>query len=491
LKAEYFASVDHSGSPVVSRVDPRLWFSDSMTGGEIVAAWANGPCPEIPAGKPFSARWTGSLTAPFSERFWLRIYNSRPGTGHTPIQQAWTEGKGFVRVWLNNQLVLDKWQESPATNPWQTPPLDLRAGETYDVKIEYAHPGGDGAQFSLVWCSDTYEWMRVPQACLHTAPAPSRPQVKVTSVRPTTAEQGGEPALVRLTLDKPAEKDLAIAYRLSGIADATDYSIASPRVVIPAGRTSADLEIRAVDDSKIEANENCLVTLVPSTAYTGDGTTGTVTLAILDNDNVLVDADLKVYYTFDNADLATESIRNDVNSDSALRVQSYMHSVPVLVPGPSRFGEALNFPKGRESVTSRGALKLADYTVAFWFKTPAKTTGICMAGPEFSLKDGVLVANHGGWGSVQPAGASLADGDWHHVAFAWTQAKRQQQLYVDGKLVATNTGPAGGGYSGTVTLGRANTGGPFTGGSLDEFRIYARCLFAEEVQALTKLVVGQ
>ena len=146
LKAEYFASADLSGNPVVSRVDPRLWFSDSSVGGEIVAAWAkDGPCKEIAAGEPFSVRWTGSLTAPFSEPFWIRIYNSRPGTGHTPIQQAWTEGKGFARVWLNGQLILDKWQAAPATNPWQTPPLQLQAGETYDLKVEYSFPGGDGA----------------------------------------------------------------------------------------------------------------------------------------------------------------------------------------------------------------------------------------------------------------------------------------------------------------------------------------------------------
>lgn len=496
LKAEYFASADFSGAPAVSRVDPRLWFSDSTVGGEIVAAWAkDGPCKEIAAGKPFSVRWTGSLTAPFSEPFWLRIYNSRPGTGHTPIQQAWTEGKGFVRVWLNDQLILDKWDGSPATNPWQTPPLMLEAGATYDLKVEYSFPGGDGAQFSLVWCTATYEWMRVPQACLRTAAGPTRPRLSVAAVAATAAESGGEPAVVRFTLDKPAAADVEIGYRLTGTADADDFTIAAPRVVIPAGKASADLVIRAVDDAAVEANETAIVTLTPASAYAGDGTAGAAEVTFLDNDNVLVDADLKVYYTFDNASLAVQGafahIRNDAGPAAALKVQSYMHTMPALVPGLPKHGDGLTFPKGREKVSSGGGLSLADYTVSFWFRAPegAGTIGILQSPADFFLKDGTLVANWGGWYSHQPAGTNLADGQWHHVAFTWVQAKRQQLLYVDGALVATNTGPQGGGHSGAAVLGRANTGSggdAFIGGVIDEFRIYSRCLTADDVKALAQ-----
>jgi len=489
LKAEVFASADLSGDPVVSRVDPRLWFSDGTVGGEIVGAWAkDGPCKEIPAGKPFSARWTGSVTAPFSEPFWLRVYNSRPGKGHTPVQQAWTEGNGFVRVWLNDQLVLDKWQGAPATNPWQTPPLDLQAGETYNLKVEYAFPGGDGAQFSLVWCSATYEWMRVPKACLHTAAAPARPRVSVDAVQPIAYEEREEAGVVRFSLDAPQDRDIAIGYRLSSTASDDDYTLEDRSVVIPAGQIAADLAIRPVDDDRIEANETVIVTLTPSPHYVGDGTEGAATVTILDDDNVLVDADLKVYYTFDHADLATETIRNDAGPISLLKVQAYMHTMPALVPGPSNYGEALTFPNGRESVTSRGGLSLCDYSVTFWFKAPkgAGTLGVCQSGAEFFLKDGALVTNHGGWHSHQPAGANLDDGQWHHAAFTWIKTKRQQQLYVDGTPVSTNTGPEGGGHSGAVTLGRANTGGAFVGGAMDEFRIYARCLTAAEVQTLAE-----
>ncbi|HBJ37773.1 MAG TPA: hypothetical protein DDZ51_24060 [Planctomycetaceae bacterium] len=83
-------------------------------------------------------------------------------------------------------------------------------------------------------------------------------------------------------------------------------------------------------------------------------------------------------------------------------------------------------------------------------------------------------------------GADLADGQWHHAAFTWNEEKRHQRLYVDGALVASNRGPQGGFHSGSAQLGRANTGGAFIGGSLDEFRIYSRCLSAEDVRTLSQ-----
>jgi hypothetical protein len=515
LKAEYFASTDLSGEPVVTRIDPRLWFYDGSKSGQIVAAWAaNGPCEGIAAGQPFSARWTGSVTAPFTEPFWLRVYNTRPGRGHTPSQQAWQDGKGFVRVWLNDQLVLDKWQDAPGTNPWQTPPLILQAGQRYDLKVEYAYPGGRDAQFSLVWCSDTLEWMRVPTPYLYPESAPPRPRISVTAIQPTAGEERGKLGAIRFMLDASHDRDIAIKYRLSGTASADDYVVegepreekgtglfwaqhptgrSGKRGLSPfrlrAGETSVDMILRPIDDDLIEANETVVVTLAPSHLYAGDGTAGDAVVTIVDNDNVLVDDDLVVYYTFDNASLDVEesfaAIRNEAGPDHALRIQSYMHTMPVLAPGPAKYGEAIRFPEGRESVRSSGSLDLGDFTVAFWFNSPRATTGICIVGAaNFSLVDGRLHVVNGGWPSSQPPDADLADGRWHHAALTWNRAQRQMQLYVDGAHVATNSGAQGGGLTGQIQLGRANTGGPFLGGTIDELRVYSRRLTADEVQTL-------
>jgi hypothetical protein len=312
----------------------------------------------------------------------------------------------------------------------------------------------------------------------------------VTAVKPKAAEKEGKPGRVRFTLDRPADREMQIGYRLGGTATAGDYTLPEPRAVIPAGKTAAEVAIKPVDDALIEADETCIVTLVPGNGYAGDGSAGEAVIAIADDDNTLVDDSLEVYYTFDGADLTkqTATVRNEMGPDHPLAINSYMATMPALAPGPEKHGDAIMFPKGRERVTCAGTLTLTDSTVAFRFKSPERTTGICgcTGGPEFFLKDGVLGVNNVGWTSSQPAGADLADSRWHHVAFTWNRDKRQQQLFVDGTLVATNTGPEGGGSSGGCTLGRANTGGSFIGGSLDEWRIYSRCLTADEVKALAR-----
>jgi hypothetical protein len=490
LKAEYFSSVDLSGEPVVLRIDPRLWFSESTTGGQMVAAWTkDGPCPGIAAGKPFSARWTGSITAPYSEPFWFRIYNARPGHGHTPMQQGWLEEKGFVRVWLNDQLVLDKWNGSPATNPWQTPPLMLQAGATYDLRVEYSQTGVAAPQFSLSWCSYTGEWLRVPTQYLHSTVAKTRPRVSIAATQSLTAEQDSRAGVVRFTLDRPSDKDIEIAYRLSGTAKpGSDFQILEPRAVIRAGQSSTEITVKPLDDEQLEANESCLVTLMPSDDFMGDGTAGQAVVTIEDNDNVLVAGDCQVYYTFDGVDLERRSIGNEAGVDHAAVMHTYGAPPPRLAASMPNYGEALTFPSGRESVSSEGKLELGDYSVAFWFRTTQPTTGICMVGSaSYFLKDGTFQVIHGGWPSSQPAGTNLGDDNWHHAAFVWQSESRQQKLFVDGQLIATNTGPGGNtGLTGTITLGRANSGGSFKDGSLDEFRVYSRCLTAEEITQLSK-----
>lgn len=97
------------------------------------------------------------------------------------------------------------------------------------------------------------------------------------------------------------------------------------------------------------------------------------------------------------------------------------------------------------------------------------------------MKDGTFQVIHGGWSGSQHAGANLADENWHHVAFVWHSEPRQQELFIDGQLIATNTG-----LTGTITLGRANSGDSFKAGTLDEFRLYSRRLNAEEISQLSK-----
>src|SRR5437764_707916 len=70
-----------------------------------ITNWATGRCAGIAAKEPFAARWTGRLVAPLTEDFCFRVYNAaNSSTG----SQTWTDGAGFVRVWLDNVLIIDR-----------------------------------------------------------------------------------------------------------------------------------------------------------------------------------------------------------------------------------------------------------------------------------------------------------------------------------------------------------------------------------------------
>ena len=113
---EYFADMDLSGTPAHERTDERIEFD-----------WGAGePAPGIPADQ-FSVRWTGDL-GPLAT------------AGEAVF--AVTGDDGF-RLWIDDELVLDKWIDQPATE-WKAA-LDMEAGRTYSLRLEYYENGGNAA----------------------------------------------------------------------------------------------------------------------------------------------------------------------------------------------------------------------------------------------------------------------------------------------------------------------------------------------------------
>jgi hypothetical protein len=101
--------------------------------------WGNGsPSPLVPVDY-FSARWTGTLTALYSETY----------TIYVPSDNG-------VRVWLNNNLILDKWTPTDISG-WHNFTIPLTSGQAIPIKVEYAELYG-GANISLYWFSNTQSW---------------------------------------------------------------------------------------------------------------------------------------------------------------------------------------------------------------------------------------------------------------------------------------------------------------------------------------------
>jgi len=120
LRGAYFTNQNCTGNGVV-RIDPTIDF-DWQEG-----APTNGIGPDH-----FSIRWEGQIKAPASETF-------------TFLAQA-DDG---VRLWVNNQLLIDKWQAS--AGEWSGS-IDLEAGKKYSLVMQYFDQNGN-ALAKLSWSS--------------------------------------------------------------------------------------------------------------------------------------------------------------------------------------------------------------------------------------------------------------------------------------------------------------------------------------------------
>jgi beta-glucosidase len=120
LKAEYFASTDFSGQPVLTRRDPQIQFD-----------WdAAAPAPSVPM-KAFAVRWSGTLNPPGAGDYTFGI-----DTAHCyPCGDRET-----FRVFLDGKLV----NESSHTNFTWSPkapviPVHFSGTAPHDFRLEYTH----------------------------------------------------------------------------------------------------------------------------------------------------------------------------------------------------------------------------------------------------------------------------------------------------------------------------------------------------------------
>jgi beta-glucosidase len=120
LKAEYFANKNLAGAPALSRIDPEINFD-----------WGTGsPATGIPADQ-FSARWTGKLVPTVSGKY-----------------QFGAIADDGVRIYLDGKLIAEDWTDHAPTTV--TGEVNLEAGKTYDLKIEY-YEDSIGAVAKLAW----------------------------------------------------------------------------------------------------------------------------------------------------------------------------------------------------------------------------------------------------------------------------------------------------------------------------------------------------
>ncbi|HEY8280376.1 MAG TPA: glycoside hydrolase family 3 C-terminal domain-containing protein [Bdellovibrionota bacterium] len=112
VTGEYFNNPNLGGTPTLTRVDPGVDFD-----------WVwNTPGPGI-GGANFSVRWTG--------------YFHPENSGNIILTVRHDDG---ARLWVNDQLVLDAWQDQEETI--SRVPLKAETGKSYKIRLEYYQHGG-------------------------------------------------------------------------------------------------------------------------------------------------------------------------------------------------------------------------------------------------------------------------------------------------------------------------------------------------------------
>lgn len=135
LRGRYFDQIDFNDFKI-SRVDAALNFE-----------WAGGsPHPSMGV-ETFAVQWTGQVVPRYSE-----------------VYTFYTHSDDGVKLWVNNQLLIDNWTEHAYTE--NSAQITLVAGRQYDIRVEYFENYG-GAVAKLLWSSQSQPKEVIPQSQLY------------------------------------------------------------------------------------------------------------------------------------------------------------------------------------------------------------------------------------------------------------------------------------------------------------------------------------
>lgn len=143
LSAIYYNNMDFTGA-TLARIDPSVNFTWGDTS----------PAPGINAGT-FSVRWTGQVQAQFSETYTF-----------------YTQTNDGIRLWINDQLIIQNWNDHALTEDRAT--IALIAGQKYTIKMEFYYNAG-GAAARLLWSSASTPKAAIPQSQFFSSSAPPPP----------------------------------------------------------------------------------------------------------------------------------------------------------------------------------------------------------------------------------------------------------------------------------------------------------------------------
>jgi hypothetical protein len=155
LVGSYYPNRHLYGVPITNRVDGNinLAFLHLVASGFTNATVFTNECMKklgLTLKDEFSVRWTGELQAQFTEPYTF-----------------YAENDDGVRVWLNEQLIIDDWGSHYSKVDSAT--INLVSGQRYLLRVEYFQNHGD-MQMKLGWSSPSTPRRLISQSQLYTQP---------------------------------------------------------------------------------------------------------------------------------------------------------------------------------------------------------------------------------------------------------------------------------------------------------------------------------
>ncbi|MGD2095434.1 MAG: PA14 domain-containing protein [Phycisphaerales bacterium] len=193
---------------VLTRIDPKIDFN-----------WGDPGSPDPSVGDDnFSVRWTGEVGAQYTETYTF-----------------YTNTDDGVRLWVNGQLLVDAWEDQSTENSGT---IDLVAGQTYSIVMEYYENGG-GAAAQLSWSSPSTPKQIVPTYVL-------TPPVKASSPNP----RNGAVDVKQMPILKWGAGDNALSHEIYFGADPN--AVANATTASPEYKGSRDVGAESYDPGQLE-----------------------------------------------------------------------------------------------------------------------------------------------------------------------------------------------------------------------------------------------
>ena len=302
LRSEYFTNQNKTFNGTATLV---------RNGETVDFDWGNAsPAPSI-SNDTFTARWTGQIQPQFTET-------------HT----FYTTSDDGVRLWINNQLIIDKWIDQAPTT-WSGS-VALIAGSRYAVRLEFYENGG-GAVAKLEWSSLGTPRAIIPRERLF----PASINVSVAAEDSAARESTADAATWRVSRSGPLDQSLTVAFTTSGTATPlADYTLSSAgnSVVIPAAQTSALVTLTPLADSFAEGQENRTLTLVPGNGY---GLGAPLSAAITIDDSPFAAWAVTAFGSLANAQLPKAAPLGDWDGDGIQNLMEYALGQSGTVASPA------------------------------------------------------------------------------------------------------------------------------------------------------------